>query len=109
MPAPKVNRKKLLRDVQVFKGREVVVTVQPRSVLRSLRANNYYFGVVVAAGAKESGQPEEDIHSFWCEQFLPNEKKRLQFFNRLTGERLQVDIDSRLSSKLTGTAFYDYV
>lgn len=95
--------------LQDFKGQEVVLTVQPRSVLRSLRANNYYWGVVVAAAVKESGQDEAAIHTFWCEQFLPDERKRLMFFNRLTGQRLQVDVDTRRSSNLTGNAFYDFV
>lgn len=94
---------------QGHKGEELAFSVQPKSYLRSLRANAYYWGVVVAAAAKESGQPEDDIHSFWCEQFLPDEKKRLKFFNRLTGERLQVDIDARRSSRLSGHAFYDFV
>ncbi len=90
-------------------GCELALSVHPRSYLRSLRANGYYWGIVIAAAVKESGQPADDIHSFWCEQFLPDERKRLKFFNRLTGQALQVDIDSRRSSKLTGRAFYDFV
>jgi hypothetical protein len=90
-------------------GKELAFSVQPRAYLRSLRANGYYWGTVVAAAVHESGQPECDIHSFWCEQFLHDERKRLKFFNRLTGQALQVDIDSRRSSKLTGRAFYDFV
>lgn len=90
-------------------GKEWVVTVQPRAAYRSLKANAYYWSVIVPAGAKESGQSEDDLHAYWCELFLPSEKKRLTFFNRLTGERLHVTIDARRSSKLTGTLFYDYV
>lgn len=98
-----------VRQTQQLRGREVVVTVQPKSALRSIKANAYYWSVIVAAAAKESGQTESDIHSFWCEQFLPDEKKRLLFFNRLTGTRLQVNVDSRRTSKLSGTPFYDFV
>ncbi len=97
------------RAIQKFKGHEGVLTLRPKTALRSLEANNYYWGVVVKAAADESGQAESDIHTFWCAQFLPDEKKRLLFHNRLTGERLQVDVDARRTSKLTGTPFYDYV
>ncbi len=92
-----------------YAGQDVVLTVQSRSALRSVKANGYYWAVVVKAAAVESGQSENDIHTFWCEQFLPDEKKRLLFHNRLTGASLQVDVDSRRTSKLTGTPFYDYV
>ena len=95
--------------LQAYKGEEVTLTLQSRSALRSAKANAYYWSVVVQAAVDESGQPDSDIHSYWCELFLPEEKKRLQFFNRLSGERLQVTIDSRRTSKLTGTPFYDYV
>lgn len=103
------NKGQFRAGLQKFKGQEVVVTVQSRTVLRSLRANGYYWAVVVAAAVKESGQSSDAIHTFWCEQFLPDERKRLMFFNRLTGERLQVDVDARRSSNLTGNAFYDFV
>jgi hypothetical protein len=106
------NKAKFLQDVKAetkLHGREVGLTLEPKSALRSKKANAYYWSCVVALAAKESGQPEDDIHAFWCEQFLPNEKKRLLFFNRLTGERLQVDIDGRRTSRLTGTSFYDFV
>lgn len=103
------NKAAFARDVKQFAGQELAVTVQPRSYLRSVKANAYYWGVVVAAAAKESGQSENDIHTFWCEQFLPDERKRLIFHNRLTGSKLQVDVDSRRTSKLSGNPFYDYV
>ena len=92
-----------------FKGQEVVITPQSKRVYRSLKANAYYWSQIVGAAAKESGQAEDAIHTFWCEQFLPDEKKRLKFHNRLTGQTLQVDVDARRSSKLTGTKFYEFV
>lgn len=96
-------------SMDAFKGQEVVVSVQSKKALRSLRANNYYWAKVVGAAVEESGQDEDAIHTFWCEQFLPDERKRLLFHNRMTGKTLQVDVDARRTSKQTGTAFYDYV
>jgi hypothetical protein len=92
-----------------FRGKELSISVQLRKYRRSQQANAYYWSCVVAAAAKESGQGEDSIHTFWCEQFLPSEKKRLKFFSRLTGQALQVDVDPRRTSKLMGSPFYDYV
>ena len=78
-----------------FRGQEFVLSVQSRSAYRSIKANAYYWSVVVAAAAKETGQDEDAIHAAWCELFLPDEKKRIQFYNRLTGECLDVEIDPR--------------
>lgn len=92
-----------------FTGQEFVVTVRSRSALRSIKANNYYWSVVVDAAVKETGQDDQTIHAFWCDKFLPDEKKRTQFYSHLTGETLEVEVDTRRTSKLTGTPFYDYV
>lgn len=103
------RKAEFLAYVHQFKGQELALSVHPKSISRSLRANAYYWGVVLAMAEQESGQSANDIHCYWCELFLPDEKKRLAFFNRLTGERLQVIVDGRRTSKLTGTAFYDFV
>jgi hypothetical protein len=92
-----------------FKGQEFVLSVQSRSAYRSLRANAYYWSVVVAAAAKDTGQAEDDIHAAWCEMFLPDENKRVEFYNRMTGETLEVEIDPRRSSKQSGSKFFDFV
>jgi len=93
-----------------FKHQECVVTVQSRPQSRSVRANNYYWAVVVAAAAQETGQDEDTIHALWCEQFIPNEHKRLEFVNRLTDQRHVVNVTQRPhSSELDGTKFFDFV
>jgi hypothetical protein len=92
-----------------FTGQEVVVTVQAKTVYRSLRASNYYWGVVVAAAVEATGQKADTIHAFWCEQFLPSEKQHLAFTNAMTQQRIKVTVDTRRTSKLTGTPFYDFV
>jgi len=92
-----------------FAGKEFVMTVQDRATYRSLRANGYYHGVVLKAAVDETKQDADSIHAFWCGQFLPDEKKRLEFFNKMTGQQLKVTVDARRTSKLTGTAFYDFV
>jgi hypothetical protein len=92
-----------------FSGQEVVVTVQPKTRARSLRANAYYWGVVVDAAVEATGQDADTIHAFWCEQFLPSEAKRLEFFNTMTKQRIKVTVDTRRTSSLTGQPFYDFV
>jgi hypothetical protein len=92
-----------------FKGREVIVTVQAKTVYRSVQANGYYWSVVVKAAVDETHQDADTIHAFWCDQFLPSEAKRLEFFNKRTGQRIKITVDTRRSSKQTGTKFYDFV
>lgn len=79
---------------------------------RSIQANNFYwFCLDVAVEAlSASEQTAEDLHDAFCELFLPQERKRVQFFNGLTGAALDVECsDSRRTSKLTGEPFYRYV
>lgn len=76
---------------------------------RSQRANAYYWSTVLLLIAQHTEHTPEEIHDAMCARFLPNEHKRVEFFNRHTGEQLDVDIDTRRSSKLTGAPFYDFV
>jgi hypothetical protein len=76
---------------------------------RSAKANGYYWGVVLEYIAKDTGHKPEAIHDAMCAMFLPDEHARVEFFNRMTGEKLEVDVDSRRTSKLNGMAFYDFV
>ena len=92
-----------------LKGQRVGVLVETRAVIRSLQANNYYWGCVLTVMAKDQEMTPEDVHDAMCERFLENQKKRVAFFNKLTGEELAVYTDGRRSSKLSGTAFYDFV
>jgi hypothetical protein len=95
--------------VAEFKGREVVLTLQSKSAYRSLRANAYYHAVVLQAAVDETGNDADTMHAFWCAQFLPDDLKRLAFFNKLTGQRIKVTLNVRRTSKLTGREFYDFV
>ncbi len=51
----------------------------------------------------------EEFHDAMCEKFLENEHKRVEFFNKMTGETLTVEIDGRRSSKLKAQPFFDFV
>lgn len=98
--------------LQSLAGQRVDVTVKPHKDTRSLRANNYYWGQVLTPMSIEGSngdQSAEEIHDAMCEMFLPDEHKRVAFFNRMTGETLEVDTDHRRTSKLTGGPFYDFV
>lgn len=92
-------------------GEEFEVSFRETSAgrLRSIRANNYLWGVVYDLMEEHTGQIADDIHDAMCERFLPNEHKRIEFFNNMTGESLTVETDVRRSSKLHGGKFYDFV
>ncbi len=91
----------------------VSVTVKSLSEaqVRSQKANAYYWSTVLPAMVDylDDGTTADDIHDAMCTLFLPNQKKRVEFFNRLTGESLTVETESRRSSKLSGRAFYEFV
>lgn len=80
-----------------------------RRRIRSQKANAYLWGHVYDEMSKHTGHSPEDIHDAMCERFLPNEHKRVEFFNHMTGEQLTVETDGRRSSNQTPTDFYDFV
>lgn len=90
-------------------GLDIIIRAHDARKLRSEKANNYYWSTVLPLLAAENEQTSEEVHDAMCAMFLPNEAKRVEFFNRLTGESLTVDVDTRRSSKLHGGAFYDFV
>jgi hypothetical protein len=95
-------------------GKNVVVTVAEEKSTRSDRANAYLWGVVYRFMAedqcgKDSEEAKQAIHDAMCERFLPNQRKQVEFFSKLTGETLTIDTDPRRSSRLTGEPFYDFV
>lgn len=95
--------------IRTFAGMVIEVKVAKYKPLRSTKANAYLWGVVYALMAKDQEMTPEEIHDAMCERFLPNEQKRVEFFNRMTGECLAVETDGRRSSKLKGEAFFDFV
>lgn len=99
----KVYRKHL----RSLRNRRVSFTV--KTLTRSEEANAYLWGVVYPLLVAEQEMTPDEMHDAMCAQFLPNERKRVEFFNRMTGEVLTVETDGRRSSKLTGGEFYDFV
>lgn len=90
-------------------GLKVDVVVKEHKDTRGQRANAYYWKCVLGEMAEHCGHSVEEIHDAMCEKFLPNEPKRVEFFNMMTGECLTVETDGRRTSKLTGSPFYDFV
>jgi hypothetical protein len=108
------NARGFTRDLCALGDGSVVVTAKLASAatVRSEQANAYYWGQVLtpmSQAASAVDQSPEDIHDAMCALFLPHEHKRVDFFNRLTGERLPIEVDARRSSKLGGRAFYEFV
>lgn len=102
-------RKQIAVTLKAHAGTEIEVRIRRHKATRSERANRYYWGVVLALLAKDQEMTPEEMHDAMCEQFLPNERKRIEFFSRMTGETLDVEIDPRRSSKLKGDEFFDFV
>jgi hypothetical protein len=94
--------------LRLLKGLAVDVIIVKHKKRRSLRANHYYFGNVLEAIVDYTGQPKDDVHDAMCKLFLEDEPRQVEFFNKLTGESIEVDI-TRRSSKLTGDKFFDFV
>lgn len=104
------NRREMLAWVaQIGDGIELVGKLQIAEETRSEQANGYYRGVVLKSAAEETGQLPDDIHDFWCAKFIPDERKHLEFFHKMTGEKIEADVDVRRSSKLNRAEFYDFV
>lgn len=91
-------------------GQRVACRFDELEKTRSARANAYYWSQVLAPmAASQPGMTDEEVHDAMCERYLPNERKRVDFFNRMTGEVLEIECDGRRSSKLNGGKFYDFV
>lgn len=103
------ERRALEMHVASLSGKPIAVTVEEAKNIRSAKANSYYWSTVLPLLAAENEQTPEEVHDAMCALFLPNEHKRVEFFNRTTGESLAVDVDTRRTSKLSGGPFYDFV
>ena len=87
----------------------VRITVEPMT--RSTEANAYLWGVVyeTIVISLSDGTTADDMHEVMCQKFLPDESRRVEWFNRTTGESIEATIDPRRSSRLGGLEFYDFV
>lgn len=93
-----------------LKGKKTLLTLVEDKGTRSDRANRYYWSQVATKIAKSQEMTADEFHDAMCEKFLPNLRKRVEFFNTMTGEKLQpVEVDRRRSSKLSGGPFFDFV
>ena len=99
-----------IRDtLKAMKGEYLDITIEIHKDRRSQKANAYLWGHVYALMAEHTGYDANTIHDAMCEKFLPYARKQVEFYNDLTGASETVSTDPRHSSKLTGTAFYDFV
>lgn len=99
----------LMDAIRAFKGQHIDLTVEAHRDRRSEQANRYLWGHVYREIAAYTGHTVDDIHDAMVERFLPSERRRVEFFNRTSGEVLELDIDRRRTSKLSGKAFFDFV
>lgn len=90
-------------------GERVTLTIDKFKDRRSVRANAYYWGVVLKLIAEHSGHTPQDLHDALSEKFAPGEQKQMEFVNTFTGEIEELTTDSRRTSKLSMHDFYEYV
>lgn len=91
----------------VGEGEELAMEIHPPR--RRNRANRYYWGHVLDRACHATGHEPTEMHEFFVRLFLPDERKQIAFYSAITGETVEVEIDTRRSSKLGRQAFYDYV
>ena len=65
------NQRGLTRAMTQFPNCEVVGLIEKRHAVRSLAQNRYYFGVVLALMAEETGHSVDELHEWAKTEFLP--------------------------------------
>ena len=100
------NLKRFRQEVQVFNGKEVIITVQRKRNHRSEQQNRYYWGGVVpivCEGLNGVGYrvSKMDTHEYLKATFLKD-----KLVNEQTGEYLET-IGS--TTKLTTTEFMEFI
>ena len=100
------NRKKFIKEMELFAGKHVLITVEKKRKKRSLEQNAYYWGVIVMlvrAGLIDTGYKVsiEETHTFLKSKFLVKE-----IVNEQTGEILS---SVKSTTELTTTGFMEYI
>lgn len=90
-------------------GVPLMLTVEEAKDIRSLQANNYYWGVVVTAAVEATGQDADSVHAFWKDQFLPSERKQVEFFHHVTGIRIRATVEPTSTKRQSIGKFITYV
>jgi hypothetical protein len=68
-------------------GAPLIVTIaEDLPVTRSQKSSRYYFGIVVQAGVKCTGNSPEMVHRGWKAMFLPDADLFTDFFNWFAGQ-----------------------
>lgn len=99
------NQRKFDRALLLMPDGEVILTVRTKTAKRSNAQNRYYFGVVLAMMAEETGHDVEDLHDDMCARFMT---RTLYYTNAQTGEMEERVIPGR-TSKLSVNDFYEFV
>jgi len=95
----------LLREaVKGWRRCPVTVTIEKQHATRSLNANAYYWGVVVAYIAEHTGHTPEETHAVLKTMFLP---KRLAMLGR-NGELHQELVIGGSTTTLNKVEFYEF-
>lgn len=104
------NRARFLLELSRMRDGEVEVVVSRKHAIRTLRANNYYWGVIVEVLSEHTGYTPDEIHDYCKRHFLPREHARddLVIINT-NGEQVETFCQGALTTtRLNKVDFYEF-
>lgn len=79
------NRASMEAEIKKYDDCPAVIKIERLKIGRSLRANAYYWGVVLATISEDTGHTQEELHDVFKKMFLPKK------FIRINGKEIQLD------------------
>lgn len=101
-----VNRKKFDKEIQLFRGKEVEITIRKKRKKRSLSQNNFYWGAVVPIVREALYDAGIIMNNEETHELLKLKCNPVEVINKKTGEVIST---MGSTTKLTTSEFMDYV
>lgn len=80
-----VENDKVILSLPEFKGRAVIITVEVKPNVRTLKANRYYFGALVRAISEHTGMTVDEVH-----EYIKSTLNKREIPDPITGEVVEV-------------------
>lgn len=98
------NTRELEQEFKSWRDCELVVTFEKAHAIRSLKANRYYWGVVIEHIAEHTGYTPDETHHVLKQMFLPKKMA----VTKGNGEIVEELVIGGSTTKLNKIEFYDY-
>jgi len=79
------NRFSMEQEIKKYDDCEVIIKVEVLKNKRTIRQNSYYWGVVLATIANETGHTQDELHEVFKRMFLPKK------FIEINGKEIELD------------------